>query len=202
MGIGYDMNPQTATHASLLARLGVGADPAAWREFHYRYGELIRGFARRRDLQPSDCDDIAQDVLLSLAKAMPGFRYDPRKGKFRSYLKTVTLRAIFKKSRQKHGEVNLEHIEEATRAADADTVIEEAWETEWRHYHLRQAMRVIEAEFSPADRRAFQRYAVEGADARETAETLSMSVDQVYQAKSRITKRLAKLIELQVQEEG
>ena len=104
------MQGQTTTHASLLIRLRDGADSAAWKEFHERYGELIRGFARRRDLQAADCDDVAQEVMLSLSKAMPGFRYDPCKGKFRSYLKTVTLRAIFRKTQQKHGEVALGSI--------------------------------------------------------------------------------------------
>ena len=196
------MHGQTTTHASFLARLKDGGDSTAWPEFNERYGELIRSFARRRGLQPSDCDDVYQDVLLSLARAMPGFSYDPSRGKFRSYLKTATLRVIFKRSRQNPGGVNLEDIENATRAAETDAAVEEAWEMEWRQYHLRQAVPTIEVEFSHTDRQAFQRYAVEGMGARETAEALELSVDQVYQAKSRITKRLAELIGLQVQEEG
>jgi RNA polymerase sigma-70 factor (ECF subfamily) len=193
---------ETTTHGSFLLRLKDYGDSTAWREFNERYGELIRGFARRRGLQPSDCDDVCQDVLLSLTNVMPSFSYDPSRGKFRSYLKTATLRAIFKRNRQNAGEVNLEDIESATRAAETDDVVEEAWEAEWRQYHLRQAMRTIEVEFNRPDRQAFQRYAVEGVGAQETAEALELSVDQVYQAKSRVTKRLAELIELQVHEEG
>lgn len=196
------MGLSISTHTSLLARLAEGGDHLAWREFEDHYGELIRGFARRRNLQPSDCDDVVQDVLLSLTQILPGFRYDPCKGRFRSYLKTVTLRAIFKRNRQKHGAVALEAIEAATRAASADREIEESWEAEWRQYHMRQAMRAVETEFNVADRRAFQRYAIEGTDARQTADALNMSIDQVYQAKSRILKRLTQLIEQQVQEEG
>jgi RNA polymerase sigma-70 factor (ECF subfamily) len=196
------MFAQTTTHASLLARLADGQDPAAWREFHQRYGELIRGFARRQNLQPADCDDVAQDVLLALSKAMPSFRYDPAKGKFRSYLKTVVLHAIFKRSKHKPGEVNLEYIEEATRAATEDKDIEGIWEEEWRQYHIRLARRRIELEFSEADRAAFEAYALGGRDARETAQALGMSVDQVYQAKSRILKRLSELIDQQVADEG
>jgi DNA-directed RNA polymerase specialized sigma24 family protein len=67
---------------------------------------------------------------------------------------------------------------------------------------LRQAMRGIAAEFNTADQQAFQRYAVEGRDVRETADALHLTVDQVYQAKSRIMKRLSELIDQQVQEEG
>jgi RNA polymerase sigma-70 factor (ECF subfamily) len=190
------------THISLLQRLSDGEDARAWQEFYERYWELITGFARRRNLQPADCEDVVQEVLLSLTRTMPGFRYDPSKGKFRSYLKTITLHAVFKRHMQRHGEVDLQHIEEATRAACADEDTEAAWEAEWRQYHLRQAMKQIGAEFNAPDRQAFQRYAVEGRDAQETAEALHLSVDQVYQSKSRIMKRLSELIDQQVQDEG
>ncbi len=196
------MYSHSATHVTLLGRIKNQNDAAAWREFNDRYGELIRGFARRRGLQPADCDDVAQDVLLSLSQAMGRFEYNPAKGKFRSYLKTVTLRGIFKRHQRDHGEVGLARIDEATRAATNDHAVEEAWEIEWRQYHLRQAMRSIEAECNKTDVRAFKQYAVEGRDARETAEELELSVDQVYQAKSRITRRLSELIEQQVAEEG
>jgi RNA polymerase sigma-70 factor (ECF subfamily) len=196
------MSGQVTTHASLLIRLRDEGDSAAWREFDDRYGELIRGFARRRDLQAADCDDVAQDVMLSLSKVMPDFQYDPAKGKFRSYLKTATLRAILQKSQQKHGEVALGSIEEATRLAAADTDVDEAWELEWQRYHLRQAMRTLETEFNETDRKAFWRYGIDGCDAKETAAELNISVNQVYYAKSQILKRLKTVIELQVREEG
>jgi RNA polymerase sigma-70 factor (ECF subfamily) len=191
-----------STHATLLQRVSEGKDPSAWQEFHDRYADLIRGFARRRNLQPADCEDILQEVLMSLSKAMPTFQYDPARGKFRSFLKTLTLHAIFKRQAQRKGELDLDHIAEATRAASGDQEIESAWETEWRQYHVRQAMRVITVEFNSADRQAFQRYAVEGREVKAVAEELSLSVDQVYQAKSRIMKRLTELIEQQVRDEG
>ncbi len=193
---------QLTTHVSLLARLSSGADPAAWREFCDRYGELIRGFASRRGLQPADCDDIIQDTLLALSKSMPHFSYQPEKGRFRSYLKTVVLHLIFRKSRQKRGEVPLEEIEAAVGQAAVHPDTDDQWEAEWRQYHLRLAMRTIEAEFNTQDRAAFDAYALAGRDVRETAESLNLSVDQVYQAKSRILKRLCRLVEEQVQEEG
>lgn len=198
----FGVDAEVTTHASLLIRLRDEADSAAWQEFDDRYGELIRGFARRRDLQPADCADVAQDVMLSLSKVMPCFQYDPAKGRFRSYLKTATLRAILLKSQQKHGEVALGSIEEATRIAEADATVEEAWELEWQRYHLRQAMRTLETEFNETDRKAFWRYAIDGHDAKATAAELNITVNQVYYAKSQILKQLKKVIERQVREEG
>ena len=201
-----------STHATLLKRLSAGENPTAWREFCDRYGELIRGFAKRQGLQPSDCDDVVQETLLALIKSMPKFQYEPGKGKFRSYLKTIVLHVIFQRSRQKRGQVSLGEIEAAIGSwsdgdfADgqvaADPETEAQWEAEWRQYHLRRAMQTIEAEFNEKDRAAFDAYAVAGQGVRETAESLELTVDQVYQAKSRILKRLGQLVEQQVQEEG
>lgn len=190
------------THITLLGKLGEDHNPGAWDEFCDRYGELIRSFARRQGLQPADCDDVLQDVLVALSGSMRRFEYDPSKGKFRSYLKTITLRAIFKKFRQKHRPGGQDPNEEAARAAAVDPETDQRWEEEWRHHHLRQAMRTIDAEFSDSDRAAFRLYALGQRGAKETAEALGISVDSVYQAKSRIMARLTALIDTQVKDEG
>ena len=196
------MSGHSVTHASLLARLAGDADPMVWREFLDRYGDLLRSFARRENLQPADCDDVVQDVLLALTRTMPEFAYDRSRGKFRSYLKTITLHAIFKKRARQRGAVNLQHIEEATHLAAEDEAVERNWELEWRSYHIRLAMRTIRVEFNDSDCEVFKRYAIAGQDAQKVAQELDVSVDQVYQAKSRILKRLTKLIEAQVEDEG
>jgi RNA polymerase sigma-70 factor (ECF subfamily) len=196
------MISQTGTHATLLARLAEGPDSAAWDEFWRRYGDLVRGFASRQGLQPSDCDDILQEIMMKLVQSMPGFTYDPARGKFRSYLKTIVLRAIFQRFPQKRRFRSVEDIDAAVDAAGCDLEIEETWETEWRRYHLRQAMRSIEVEFSAKDISAFQAYAVDGNDVQTTAAALGLTTNQVYQAKSRILKRLSELIERQIEEEG
>ena len=63
-------------------------------------------------------------------------------------------------------------------------------------------MRVIESEYNDADVAAFRQYGVAGRSANEVAGELGVSVDSVYQAKSRILKRLSAIIEQQVAEEG
>lgn len=189
----------STTHATLLARLADASDTQAWRDFAERYRELIYNFARRRGLQPEDCEDVLQDVMLQLAKTLPEFKYDPAKGRFRSYLKTITLHTIFRRSRQNAGESALQ-INESSVPDDVDS--EALWDEEWRQHHLRQAMRVIALEFNATDQRAFEEYAVAGREARAVAEAVGMSVDQVYQAKSRILRRLTEVIDAQVAEEG
>jgi RNA polymerase sigma-70 factor (ECF subfamily) len=192
------------THASLIARLADRADEAAWREFGERYGSLIRGFALRRGLSGPEVDDIVQEVHAALLGSMPTFRYDPAKGRFRGYLKTIAVRAIQRRIFQKGRIRSLGEIDsgQVDPPAGDDAEQEREWEAEWRQYHMRRAMRTIEVEFSPLDRMAFRRYGVEGVSVAATAEELGLSVDQVYQAKSRIVRRLAELVAEQVAEEG
>jgi len=190
------------THITLLGKLGEDHNPAAWDEFCDRYGDLVRSFARRQGLQAADCDDVLQDVLIALSGSMRRFEYDPAKGKFRSYLKTIALRAIYKKFRQKNRPGGQAPNEDAAESAAVDPETDRRWEEEWRQHHLRQAMRTIDAEFSDSDRAAFRLYALGNRGAKETAEALAISVDSVYQAKSRIMARLSALIETQVKDEG
>lgn len=193
---------QTMTHATLLARVADGSDPAAWGDFYARYGELIRAFCRRKDLQAADVDDVTQDVLVSLTRSMPGFQYDPSRGSFRGYLRTIVTHAIYRRMCQKRGEARLPEIEETTRLAQSDIQGEEHWEAEWRQYHLRRALGTIQSEFGEADLRAFELYALSGRPVAEVAEETGMSVDSVYQSKSRVLKRLSVVIEQQMLEEG
>jgi RNA polymerase sigma-70 factor (ECF subfamily) len=189
-----------STHETLLSRLSAADDAAAWREFCDRYGLLIRRFAGQRRLQPTVIDDVMQEVFLLLTKSMPGFRYDPARGRFRSYLKKVVLHAIYRVSRQKPGATALSIVGAQDVWSEDDS--EGQWETEWRQYHLRRALATIEPRFNALDRAAFDAYVLAGRDAGETAESLGMSIDQVYQAKSRILRALTQVIENQVREEG
>jgi RNA polymerase sigma-70 factor (ECF subfamily) len=190
------------THTTLLTRLSEGIDPAAWKEFHDRYLELIKGFGRQCGLQPADCDDAAQEVFLALSKSMSDFSYDPEKGRFRSYLKTVSLRIIFRILRQKQDQKPLNDLERIDKSAFTDSEVEEMWETEWRQYHMRQALGRIESEFNEKDRLAFSLYVLKNRPAEETAKKLGLSLDQVYQAKSRIIKSLSQMITEQIKDEG
>lgn len=193
---------QTSTHASLIARLADAADTRAWREFDERYRELLWRFARSRGLQPADADDVAQEVLHALTKRLPTFAYDPAKGRFRDYLKTAAVNAAWKKLRELRGVPDANAEGGSLEIAAVDDGVERAWETEWRQYHLRLAMTRVRAEFNAQDVAAFEAYAAGDRPAAEVASSLGLNVDQVYQAKSRILRRLKAVIAEQTADEG
>src|SRR5262249_51453088 len=78
------------TRASLLARLKDLGDQASWNEFYELYHNLIFRVARRAGLSETEAGEVVQDTLISVAKKMPGFTYDPAKDSFKGWLLTVT----------------------------------------------------------------------------------------------------------------
>ncbi|KAK3870799.1 hypothetical protein Pcinc_023995 [Petrolisthes cinctipes] len=88
------VNLSDSTQATLLARLADPNDQEAWREFIAIYAPQVFAWARRYGVQHSDADDVTQIVLGKLVRAMQTFQYDPAKGRFRSWLRTVTTNAV------------------------------------------------------------------------------------------------------------
>src|SRR5262249_55617213 len=80
----------SATRVSLLGRLRLNPlDQAAWNEFVDRYGPMIFRWCRQQGLQGVDAEDVTQNVLLKLARRMRTFVYQPERGRFRDWLRTV-----------------------------------------------------------------------------------------------------------------
>jgi RNA polymerase sigma factor (sigma-70 family) len=77
-----------STHGSFLVELQRdGRQEDAWAAFLARYRDVILGWCRQRAL-PQDCaEDLTQEVSLKLFKELPA--YDPARGRFRSWLKSV-----------------------------------------------------------------------------------------------------------------
>ncbi|MEM9082157.1 MAG: sigma-70 family RNA polymerase sigma factor [Planctomycetota bacterium] len=189
-----------STHISLLTALAETRNDAAWADFVVRYGDLIRSVARRQGISGADQEDVLQDVLTALTSSMKRFEYDPNKGRFRSFLQTVTKRTIFARFRQNKRAGTQLSFDENTDAATDD--FNTVWEDEWRQYHMRQAMEFAHRTASQSDLAAFRAYVIEGRSPREVAAALEMSVDSVYQAKSRLLKLIRDQVTAQIDEEG
>ncbi|MEM9082104.1 MAG: sigma-70 family RNA polymerase sigma factor [Planctomycetota bacterium] len=189
-----------STQIALLQALRAPENEVAWADFVERYGELIRGFSRRQGLSAEDQEDVLQDVLVALSNSMRGFEYDSERGRFRGYLKTITLRMIFSRFRQRKRQGAQEPLADWLGAHDDS--LEAVWEDEWRQYHLRQAMTYVEQVASDSDVAAFRAYVIENRDAEEVADALGMSIDRVYQAKSKLFKLIRRQVAEQIEEEG
>src|SRR5690242_1250894 len=82
------------TRQSLLSRLRDVQDQEGWREFFDCYWRLIYNVARKSGLGDTEAQDVVQSTFIYLSRRMPKFRYEPARGSFKSWLRTVTRSRI------------------------------------------------------------------------------------------------------------
>src|ERR1700730_12164520 len=90
------------TSISLLDRLRLPSDAAAWKRFVDLYGPLLLGWLRCQAVRAQDADDLVQGVLGVVVREVPAFRPNQRPGAFRAWLRTILvnrLRAFWRSQR-------------------------------------------------------------------------------------------------------
>lgn len=186
----FYMESVGTTRFSFVQRLGNPTDQDSWAQFHYRYGELLYRYARQRGADHTEAEDVVQEVELCVFKAMNGFRYDPEKGRFRAYLRTAVVNALGRRAKKKGRRES--HIDPLTldELSAGDTPMDTAWEEEWQAHQLRWALRSVAGDFAPATLEAFRLHVLDGCPVEETAARLGLTKFSVYQAKSRVLRRL------------
>lgn len=189
------------TRRSLLLRVRDAADADAWSEFEVRYRDLIFRYARARGLQPADADDVCQAVMAKLCRSLRAFEYDPRKGRFRTYLHRAVRNEIaeqFARPNRLPGAV--QPVDAAAGRIDTHDESDAQWEREWENHHLRLAMVSVRASFDPASVSVFERL-LAGDSPEAVAERFGTTQPAVHKIKQRIRNRISELIARQIAEE-
>jgi RNA polymerase sigma-70 factor (ECF subfamily) len=176
------------TPASLLERLRKPAANAAWARFVDLYTPLLYYWARRMGLPASEAGDLVQDVFVLLMQKLPEFQYD-RHRSFRSWLRTLTTNKWRETLRQRAARPQLQngHLLEELADPGAPDGFEEV---EYRQQMVGRALELMQAEFQPTIWKACWEYVVNGRPVKEVAASLGITVSAVYQAKSRVLRRL------------
>jgi RNA polymerase sigma-70 factor (ECF subfamily) len=176
------------TPASLLERLRRPGDPDAWARFVALYTPLIYSWGRRAGLQEQDADDLVQDVLLALVRALPSFHYDRHKS-FRRWLRTITLNKWRDRCKQRGTQPlpgGLDGLADVPSPEDRDAV----WDAEYRRHLVERALRIMQTDFQPATWKACWEYVACGRPAAEVAAEVGLSTGAVYAASCRVLDRL------------
>lgn len=181
------------TNVSLLGRLHQDPDDAvAWEEFVAQYGPRVYRWCRQWGLQHTDAEDVAQNVLLEIARQFHHFKYDPARS-FRGWLRTVTRRAwhrfaTSRAARQRgSGDSRIASVLESVEARDdLQRQMEEQLDSEL----LQAASARIRLRLDPKTWEAFALVVYELLSGAEAAARLGINVGSVYAAKSRVQKML------------
>ena len=195
------------TRPTLLARMKDLGDDGSWREFFEIYHNLIHGYVINQGLPEQDAEDIVMEIVEGVARGMPQYVYDPQGlAKFKTWLFRIVKNCIAdhwrsRKLRMGHLEQVPDGMEVLEETADpASLVPDQKWEEEWEANLLQVAWEVVSQQTSPRKLQMFL-YSQEHSVAK-TAAQLVVTVEEVSQAKFRITEKLRMEVERLRQKEG
>jgi RNA polymerase sigma-70 factor (ECF subfamily) len=182
------------TRQSLLSRLKNWDDQESWRAFFETYWRLIYSTAIRAGLTDPEAQDVVQETVSSVLKALPGFRYQSEKGSFKSWLLNLTRWRIVDqlRKRQKNiASINANDTGTGTapieRIADPGGIaLDATWDKEWESNLMEAAIERVKQKVDPKQYQIFDLYVVKGWPVAKVAEVLGTSRSNIYIIKHRI----------------
>ena len=183
------------TQATLIERLRDGDAVMAWEEFFQRYWRLIYAAARTRGCREHTAEEIVQDVMLTVFQQRDVFRYDPKRGRFRDWLRTVVRNAVAEHRRAPSQRVRGRGGDPEDRAAEPadDRAPDQAWEAAFEESLLAALLDCVRREVAPETYQAFELTTLDELSGRQVAKLTGLSRNAVYLARKRVLKRLREL---------
>jgi RNA polymerase sigma-70 factor (ECF subfamily) len=189
------------TRTSLLRRLKQWEDQESWRDFFNTYWKLIYSAAVKAGLNDAEAQDVVQDTVITVAKKIEDFKYDPALDSFKGWLLYLTRKRIAlhyrKRERDRGGPARdpkgtalateLEHIPDP-----AGVDLEAIWDEEWERHLTDAALARVKQQVNPKQFQMFNFYVLKQWPVKEVAKTLGVTVTQVYLAKHRISASVKK----------
>jgi RNA polymerase sigma-70 factor (ECF subfamily) len=159
----------------------------AWEDFVELYTPLLVASARRLGLSREDALEVVHDVFLQLVEKLPHFHCD-RNRRFRGWLWTLVRNRVVDRQRRPDGADGAVSL--VTDMAASEDPLAEWAENEYRQHVVGRALHLMRLEFKETTWKACWETVVEGRKPSEVAQELGVSVDSVYQAKTRVLRRL------------
>lgn len=163
-------------------------DEKSWEQFQEFYRPLIRICGHDYKLTDEEIKDLQQEVLIEVFKADVVGKYDPNRGRFRDYLRTIIHRKAFKI-------LNNRLPDSSQDALEIEISMEKFWDEEWHAFIMEIAMDELKEEVSETSFLAYDLYVTQGLPPDQVAKMLSITVNQVYIARTRCVQQLKEIVE-------
>jgi RNA polymerase sigma-70 factor, ECF subfamily len=179
--------------STLLER--VQADrPEAWSRLVKLYGPVVYRWCRQAGIARDDAPDLVQEVFRAVALNVGRFRRDRPGDSFGGWLRTVTrntIRAYFRSRRgQPRAQGGTDAQERFLEVPEPPDACAAGAPEEVTDVIVPIGLELVRAEFEERTWEAFRRVVIQREPPAGVAADLGMSIDAVYQAKSRLLRRL------------
>ena len=186
--------PVPDTRQSLILRLPNQQDVEAWDEFTAIYQPLVYRLARVKGFQHADAQEVVQEVMVSVSRAVGRWQPDAERGRFRDWLFCISRNLMINfLTRKKHkplgsGDSGIEQLLYAQCESSGEQ--SQLYDLEYQREVFRTVAARVRKEVSDKSWQAFWRSSVENQPIEAVADQLGVSVGAVYISRSRIMARL------------
>lgn len=183
------------TRKTLVRKLGDVEDQESWREFFETYWRLIYNFAIKSGCTEMEAEEVVQETVISVARKMPEFKYQPRVCSFKGWLMHVANWRVIDQLRKRNHRIAEVHedgpgstgTEPLHRIADPlGGRMEALWQQEWEENLVETAVERVKRRCNPEYYQIFYLLIVKKREMAEVMKALGVSRAQVYVAKHRI----------------
>ena len=191
------MSEDYNTRETLLQKLQKAEDEHSWDDFVRYYEGYIYVVIRSFGVDVTTSEDLLQDVLLKVWKALPKFEYQNEKCRFRTWLCVLIRNTTYnffnsKANRQNNNNISYDNIL-ASLDLISEPEIDRIAELEWKSYVSNLAWNNVKDDFSDAARQVFE-LSIEGIANEAISKKMSIPESSIRVHKSRIKKVLIKEI--------
>lgn len=185
------MNPLRETSASLLSGLRKsaqhGAYQSSWERFVDQYTPIIYGWCRNVGLNHQDTEEITQQLMCRLVRALKSYEYDPQQ-RFRNWLFVCTRNVIYQfwKDKAKH---KIDPAEDVSHVRQSQSLVDYLNEHFDREFEAAARLRV-QQQVGERDWKLFLALTESSQAPAEIAAELKLTVNNVYKIKSRVVAAL------------
>lgn len=186
------------TPVTMIARMAAsmtGESEASWTRFFLLYQPVIRRFAEYAGAK-GEAEDIAQDVLVKLVSIFREGRFKPEKGRFRSYLATLTRREVINRWHKAQSRSVDRHLSiddddsplEVAVPSETEAVLDAKWRMS-RH-DAAVAHVLTKTALAAKSKAIYKAYVQENRPIGEVAEEFGVPRNAVSQVKTRVERMI------------
>ena len=183
------------TRHSLIVRLKNVQNDFAWRDFVCAYEGFLNQLARRQGVPERHVPDVTQQILMTIAKSIEGWKDDGNSASFRRWLSTVSRNVAIRfmsQERKQAGGVGGSDLVSALQNVEAPP--DEHSVRRYEHELIVWAAEQVRHEFIETSWRAFWATVIEDRPVDEVASQLGVSAGSIYMSRSRIMAKIKKRI--------
>lgn len=181
------------TRNSLLSRLKDWRDDASWRDFFNTYWKLVYGVALKAGLSEQEAQEVVQETVITVARRIPEFKYDPAICSFKTWLLNLTRWRIVDQLRKRPQAPAAHSLLHHSLASGIDQLpdpagldLEAVWDAEWRQYLLEAAVQSVKRRVNPEQYQIFHLCVFKEWPVPRVIQELGVSSARVYLAKHRV----------------